>query len=65
MSSSISKWEGAERGMRGGDGRKATEGWDGSVSLQCGRVHGSHVGFCSREQEDGLHHHPLVPRLSV
>lgn len=51
---------------RGWDGKTATEGGisGGSVSLQCGRVHESHVGVCSSEQKDGLHRHPLVPRLS-
>lgn len=47
MSSSISKW--ARSG--GGHGERV-------LSLQCGRVHGSHVGFCSSEEEDGLHRHP-------
>lgn len=28
------------------------------MSLQCGRVQVSHVGFCSSEEEDGLHRHP-------
>lgn len=50
---------------RGGDGGEATEGGvgSGSVGLQCGSVHGSHVGFCSREQGDELHRHPPPPRL--
>lgn len=66
MSSSISRWEGAGRGARGGDGRKATGGGvnGGSVGLQCGRVHGSHVAVCSAEQEDGWHRQPLAVHLT-